>query len=261
MGVAKFLNLPGQHSIFYYGLLVILAGVAIQAVGIGSLYFFKRSGEKRANALYGLLLLSFGCTMSHYIMMMTGLTARYPVLSFLPIYFTLSFPPLLFFHIKFNLYPLYRFRLTDTKHLLLPVGQFVYFLWALIVAPTFTSPLSRQFYNPFYGAMETALYLFTFFAYLFFGYRYIVQKRTQIRNSRDAQLVRYLGRLVQILFILFATHTAFVLTDFVSYEFLQINLRAVKLYAALGMLSFAALVLWSSIYGLQVLIWGRKVLK
>ncbi|MBK8654343.1 MAG: hypothetical protein IPN20_10655 [Haliscomenobacter sp.] len=82
-----------------------------------------------------------------------------------------------------------------------------------------------------------------------------------MRTSRDTQLVRYLSKLVQVLFILFCVHTVFVLTDFISYELMHINLRAVKPYAAFGILSFAALVLWLSTYGFQVLVWGRKVLK
>jgi hypothetical protein len=242
-------------------LLVVLTAVALQAFVVGSLFFFKRSGEHRANVLYGLLLLAMGGTLSHYIIQITGLSERFPGLCFLPVYCTLSFPPLLFYHIKFNLYPGYRFRPTDLKHGILPVGQLIFFLGMFLSPIAYKMHIGRQFYNPFYGAMETALYLLTFFAYAYFGYRYVVQKRSQIRNSREAQLVRYLGRMVQIVWILFSIHAIFVLTDFISFEFLQINLRAVKPYAALGILSFAAVVCWLSTYGFQVLVWGRKVLK
>jgi len=50
-----------------------------------------------------------------------------------------------------------------------------------------------------------------------------------------------------------------VVSDFVAYEFLQVNMRAFKPYAALGVLSFTALVLWVGTYGFQVLLWGRRV--
>lgn len=261
MGVHQFLHLPGQHSIFYYALLALLGLVALQSIFTGSLYFFKRSGEKRANALYAFLLFSMGGTLIHYLLQITGTVQFFPRLAFLPVYATLSFPPLLFYHIKISLYPAYRFRLTDVKHLLLPGGQLIYF-WILFLSPVaFKTSFDRQFYNPFYGAMETALYLGTAFAYMYFGYRYTLQKRRQLRSSREIQLVRYLSRFVQVLSVLFAVHTVFVLTDFISFEFLHINLRTIKPYAALGILSFAAVVSWINIYGAQVLIWGRKVLR
>ncbi|MBK8045499.1 MAG: hypothetical protein IPN20_01060 [Haliscomenobacter sp.] len=261
MGVTRFLDFPGHHSIFYYLLAAVLTGIFLQALGIGGLFFFKRSGEKRANLCYGLLLIAFSLTLLHYILLMTGIPERFPHMYFLPVYFTLSFPPLLFYHIKLNLYPAYRFRRSDGKHLILPVGQFLFFLGVFLSPIAYKSHVERAFFNPFYGASETALYLLTFFAYLYFGYRYIQEKRRHLRTSRDTQLVRYLSKLVQVLFILFCVHTVFVLTDFISYELMHINLRAVKPYAAFGILSFAALVLWLSTYGFQVLVWGRKVLK
>ncbi|MFM8450787.1 MAG: hypothetical protein ACKOAY_11835 [Haliscomenobacter sp.] len=261
MGVHQFLHLPGQHSIFYYALLALLGLVALQAVITGFLYFLKKSGEKRANALYAFLLFSMGGTLIHYLLQITGADQFFPQLAFLPVYATLSFPPLLFYHIKISVYPAYRFRATDIKHLLLPGGQLIYF-WIIFLSPlTFKMLLGRQFYNPFYGAMETALYLATSFAYMYFGYRYVLQKRRQLRTSREVQLVRYLSRFVQVLSLLFAIHALFVLTDFISFEFLHINLRTIKPYAALGILSFAAVVSWLNIYGAQVLIWGRKVLR
>lgn len=62
-----------------------------------------------------------------------------------------------------------------------------------------------------------------------------------------------------MLFFLFVIHAVFVITDFICYEFLGINLRSVRPYVALGMLSFAALAFWLGTYGFQVLVWGRKV--
>ena len=43
-----------------------------------------------------------------------------------------------------------------------------------------------------------------------------------------------------------------IIADFISFELLNINLRSVKSYAAFGMLSFAALLFWLGLYGIQV---------
>ena len=125
----------------------------------------------------------------------------------------------------------------------------------------FKSQFGRHFYNPFYGAFEQFLYLSTFFAYMYFAYRYIRQKRRHIKDGIEAKKILYLKYLVQILFVLFFVHSVFVVWDFFSYEFLNINLRTVRPYAALGALSFAALLFWLGIYGVQVLLWGKRLFK
>ncbi len=252
------------YSIFYYLLLLALTGGLLYGLGVGVLFFLKRSGEKRANTFFGFLLLAFSLTLLHNVFIITGFFEAFPRWKFLPIYYTLAFPPLLFYYVKLNCYPSYGLRWTDLKHAMLPFGQFLFFFILFLMPVSYKAGIDRNFYNPFYGAFEQFLYLSTFYAYLYFAYRYVVQRRRQAQARAKQQpwtwkRVVYLEKLLQILFFLFCIHTFFVVTDFTSYELLNINLRAVKPYAALGALSFAALVYWLCIYGTQVLIWGRRV--
>lgn len=260
-GVIKDILTSEEHSVFFYLLLLVLVLGVLQALVIGGLFFFKRSGDKRSNAFFGLLLITFGLTVLHYILVFLNVFDRFPRLYFLPIYYTLSFPTLLFYHIKLNLYPAYRLRATDVKHFILPIGQLSFFLTLFFSAVEYKSQIGRYFYNPFYGAFEQALYLTTFYAYLYFAWRYVRQKKHHIQSRGEARKVWYSEKLLQILFLLFVIHTIFVLGDFISYEFLHINLRTVKPYAALGVLSFVALLFWLGTYGFQVLLWGRKVFR
>ena len=259
MGMTRFLDFPGAHSIFYYLLLFVISVIALQMMVTGVLFFLKRSGEMRANACFGTMLVAFGLTQTHYVFLITGLSQRFPWLSVLPLYYTLSFPPLLFYYIKLSLYPAYRFRWTDAKHIAFPLGQFLFFLvLSLSRASVF---LEREFLNPFYGGIEMALYLGTFFAYLYFGHRFIREKREHLRLSGEVRLIRYLDKLVKVLFFLLCIHAVLIASDFISYEILQLNLRFFKPFAAVGVLSFAAIGQWLGIYGFQVLVWGRKVLR
>lgn len=250
-----------DRSYLFYIFVGFLIICTLQGLLIGGLYFLKRSGKKQANAYYGLLLITFSLTLAHQILKITGFFDNYERLYFLPIYFTLSFPTLLFYHVKFTLYPNYKLRLTDIKHFILPIGQFLFFLFIFITAMNANAKVDRHFYNPFFGAFEQAIYLTSFFAYMYFAYRYIVYKRQKVQSGAEAKQVRYLEKLVQILFFLFCIHTLFVVIDFVYYEFFDTNLRSSKIYAASLALSFAALLLWLSIYGFQVLFWGRKIFK
>ena len=156
------------------------------------------------------------------------------------------------------------------KHFMLPFAQWLFFWSIFLRRPLDKMAVSRDFYNPFYGGLEQAIYLASFFAYLYFSYRYVYQRRYHLRQSSanaqrreklsvgEGRKVWYLSKLLKGLFILFGIHTAFVLTDFFCYEFLYINLRSVRVYAGLGAMSFAAMVYFLSVYGFQVLFWGRK---
>lgn len=252
-------TLLGEHSIFFYLLLFVLGAGVLLSVSVGGLFLLKRTGEKRANRFFAVLLITIGLTLLHNMLYFTRFYEQHPRWYFLPIYFTLAFPTLLFYYVKFNLYPVYKLRWTDMKHFILPIGQWLFFAVLFLMPVEYKSTVDRNFYNPFYGAFEQCLYLGAFFAYLYFAYRYVRHKRRRVRGPYERKKVIYLAKLLQILFILFCGHTVFVVGDFLSYEILGINLRAFKPHLALGMLSFAALVYWLSIYGIQVLLWGRRV--
>ncbi|NRB62565.1 MAG: hypothetical protein HRU40_05970 [Saprospiraceae bacterium] len=248
-----------DHSFYFYLLIGVLIFGILQAIGIGCLFFLKRSGDRRANGFFGLLLITFGLTVFHYVLWFLDVFILYPRLYFLPVYFTLSFPVLLFYHVKLSMYPGYQLRSTDIKHFVLPLGQFVFFLCLFFAPVSYKETIGRWFYNPFYGAFEQFIYLFSFYAYMYFAWRYVHQKKGHIQNKAEGKKVWYATKLLQVLFVLFFVHTLFVIGDFISFEFLHINLQSLKTFTALGVLSFVILLYWLGIYGFQVLLWGRKL--
>ena len=249
----------GHHTIPFYILITFMAVGVLQSLSIGGLFFFKSSGIKRSNYFFALLLICFGFTLFHNILFLIDFYDFYPRLKFLPIYFTLSFPVLLFYYVKLDLYPTYRLKPSDAKHFVLPVGQFIYLLINCLLPLDQKFQTDRCFYSPFYGAIEQLLYLSLFFAYLYFARRYIIHRRKKNRDPSQVRRLFYLRKLVKVLFILFLVHAIMVVTDYAAYEFLQVNMRAFKPYAAFGILSFTALVLWVTTYGFQVLLWGRRI--
>ena len=174
-----FLDL-GEKSIFFYLLIFVLGAVAAHCMSVGALFFFKRSGDYRANAFFGSLLILFGLTVLHNILYFSGVYEYYPRLKFIPLYYTLAFPPLLFYHVKLSLYPAYHLRGTDVKHFLLPVMQFLFFFTLFLLPASVKGQWDRSFYNPFYGAFEQVLYLSSFLAYLYFAHRYVRQRRLEL---------------------------------------------------------------------------------
>jgi hypothetical protein len=262
MNFSNYLPWPlrGEHTVFFYLLLTVLLAQVTYSLVVGGLFFLKSTGDKRSNAFFGALLIVWGLTLGHYCLVLADLYSKFPSIYFAPIYHTLWFPTLLFYHIKLSLYPNYHFKLSDIKHFLLPLGQLTFFLTMFIQSLEFKASLGRRFFNPFYGALEQLIFLGFFFMYLFFAYRYVAHKREHLRSPLDARKVFYANKLIQYCFLLFVVHTLFVVTDFVCFELLAINLRASRVYAALGLLSFSGVLFWLGVYGFQVLLWGRRVL-
>ena len=246
------------YRILYYLFLLVLVANILQGLGTGFLYFLKQSGVKRANYFYGFLLITFSLTVVHNLFLVIHFYTNFPAFSYLPIYFTLAFPVLLFYHVKLSLYPAYKLKRSDIKHFILPLGQLIFFLVYFLKSVEEKTPIERHFLNPFFGGIEQFLYLVTFYAYMYFAYRYIVQRQKTVKVRRELRLVLYLKKMILILFNLYLIHTVFVLSDFISYQVFDINLRSYEFFAGAGILSFAGLNYWLSIYGFQVLFWGRK---
>lgn len=241
--------------------LALMATAALAAGVIGGLFFVKRSGDRRANLIYGTLLLAAGLTQFHFLFDFAGWPARWPGLRFLPTYFTLWLPVLLFFWVKVRLYPEYRLRWTDAKHLALPLAQLLFFAGRWLV-PEWRGPAAgRSFYSPFYGGLEQALYLIYWPLYLFFSYQYFRRKRAALNRPVLPRLLWYIRKLLKGCGLFVLAYAILALGDFVSFKYLNADLRGQAWYAALQSLTFSILVYWLSTFGFQILLWGRKLLR
>ncbi len=231
--------------------IALLLGV-VAGLFVGNYYFLRDGVEKKADWLFGLLLCAFSFTLLHILMNHKGLFKLYPILQSLPIYYTLSLGPLLFHFVKIKLFPEYQLKWSDGKHLILPIGQGLYFLFFLFQPISFKLEFERNFFSPFYGAMEMIFYISTFFVYHYFAYRYIKAKRSQMKstkNSRTVLKVAWLKRMVKALFTLFFLNAGYILTDFFSYKLFNIDLHHFRGFNYLGSISFAAMLGWLTFNG------------
>jgi hypothetical protein len=228
---------------------LLLAACLLFAAITGLFFFFRKKTDKKGDVFFATLLFAFAFLLLQHVFILLGIYQQRPQLLFLPVYFTLSFGPLLFFSVKLWLFPTYRFVWSDLKHAILPLGQLLYFLIIFFTAVPFKKDLGRNFYSPFYGGVEMLIYILTFYLYLYSAYRYIRYKRGALRHSKDQlakQNVLFLKRLVKVLFVLFWINSGYIVTDFVVYEILNVNLHSLKGFTRFGDLSLAAMVFWVS---------------
>lgn len=238
--------------------LLVMSATILAGLIIGGLFFLKQSGERRANRLYGTLLLLGALTQLHFALDFGGYLVRNPDLRFLPIYFSLWLPVLLFSHVKISLFPGYRFRWTDMKHLALPIGQTVYFL-LIWLFPALRHEQGRYFYNPFYGGLEQALFLAGWPMYVFFSALYLRRRRAMLGARSLPRLLWYLRKLLKGVLLFILAYAVLSGADFLAHKYLWTALRSQIWYAGAQALSFTVLLLWLCVYGGQVLIWGRRL--
>ena len=104
---------------------------------------------------------SFLCTYTllHNILDFTGVYEWFPSVKFLPLYLHCQFSHAAFYYVKLSLYPAYELRWTDVKHFMLPVFQFLFFLF-FFMPGRIQNPLVGHFTTPL-RAFEQFLYLMT----------------------------------------------------------------------------------------------------
>ena len=223
-----------------------LLAASIGGSGMAIVYFSKKTGTRQANFLLALLLLTMSLTLLDNLFVLAGWFNRFRWLYFLPIYFTFSFGPLLFFFVKSHLYPTFRLSRKDFKHFILPIVQLGFFITAFFeIHPAEQTP-GTSIFLPYYGTFEKPLYLLSFGTYLYFARRFVVHRTAQpIEFAWQRQKIFRLRLFVRILFLAFLTHAFFILADWFSYRWLGLSLNNVRSFFWLGDVAAAALLLWS----------------
>lgn len=233
--------------------LVLCAIVALNGA-VAVAFLLRKNENKRADLAFAGLLLAYSLTALHHVCILRGIFQASPHLTSLPIYLTLSLGVLLFFSVKLRLFPTYKFVGSDLKHAVLPFGQFAYFLGAFFLTDGL---LIRRFYSPFYGGLEMALYIFTFYIYQFAAYRFIRFKISALRKKQEGGQPLFealvLRRMLRVMLLLFWVNSAYIVTDFVMYELLRLNMHDFRGFTRFGDLSFAVMAGWAGLSGVQLL--------
>ena len=220
---------------------------------------FRKNANKRADYFTAAMLFAFALTCLHHILVLQNIYQERPEWLFAPIYLTLSLGMTLFYCVKLRLFPAYRFVVSDLKHFILPIGQWLYFVILFLgFSVAYREGLGRRFYSPFYGGLEMALYIGTFYFYLFGSYRYTQLKIAALRKKREGGEPLFeafvLRRMLRMMIILFWVNSAYIVIDFGMYELLQLDMHHFRGFTRFGDLSFAAMAGWAGLSGLQLLL-------
>jgi hypothetical protein len=232
----------------------ILLIAAASGWGLGWVFLLRSRGNRKANLQFAALLLLFSLSVFSNFLVQAGLLFPYREKYFVPLWYTLSLGPTLFFFVKFTLYPAYQFRWTDGKHFFLPLAQAAFYWWLYFSGKETQAWVWQHFLAPFFKTFEGVLYVFFFFLYLSLAYRYVKYKQAVVRRKGhfwEYSKTVWLQWTIKFLFGLTVVNTSYIAMDFFVYNFLGWNLYSVRGFSWLGDLSFAAMLLWLVIRGAQ----------
>ncbi|MFK7934248.1 MAG: helix-turn-helix domain-containing protein [Saprospiraceae bacterium] len=225
----------------------ILALGVLQGVFIGGIFLVKRTGNQKANTFLGLLLIAFSLALLDNLFFHTRIYERYPQWWLQPIRFTLAFGPLLFYYVKFTLFPTYKLRATDSKHFVLPVWQASFYTFTGLQSVAGKQQIWENFITPYYGVIEGGLFLASFFGYLLLAYRYVRYKQKIVEKRGyqwEFKKINWIRRVLKMLFILSCINAVYVVVNFIAYQVFDINLYSNPLFTWSINLTFAAMLYW-----------------
>lgn len=240
----------------YFVLLVLIASI-VQASILGVVFLFRKGINRKADAFFGALLLAFTSSSTAILLLRSrSIAPDFQHLYHLPLWFSLFFGPLLFYHVKFTLFPSYKMRSSDAKHFLLGCLQvgFLLYMWPKPIIEQ--NEIWQNFIMPCYGPLEYTAFLITLFLYLTISYRYIRYKLAILRKREDTAAIEeatMLRWMVKVFVVLMSIYSFFAITDFIAFNFYNINLYDMDHFRYAGDFVFAGMLLWLGYHGLKQL--------
>ena len=237
---------------------LIVAGLIalgiFQGLAVSLLFFFRVTGNKKSNRFFAYLLLVFSIALTNSLLLHLGIFHNNPSLQYIPLWYTLIFGPFLFYYVKFLLYPNYELRWSDSKHFLLPLVQGIFYWYVWFQSVDYKLWITEFVVFPFYKTLEGVLFVLSFFSYLALSYRYVKYKEATLKKRGfdwERLKIRWLKRVLRVLFLLAGLNTFYIVADFIAYQFFNLDLFGIKAYAYLTDLSFAAMLYWLAYSGLK----------
>ena len=222
---------------------------------MGTWYFVRLVGKREANLLLSVFLGVLSLSLLHNLLVNIGIFNNQPRYYFIPIWYTLSFGPLLFFFVKSRLFRPFHLQKKDFKHFIIPLLQATFYLAVGFRSAAFKGQLWETSYVPLGKPIEGLLYIIGFTFYLYYSYRFIRYKLALLARKKafawEIDKVNRLKRLVKGLIALFAISAVYIIGDFCTYRFLGLNLYNIRGFTYIGDLSFTLMVLWVSYYAFR----------
>lgn len=188
----------------------------------GLVLLFRKDGLRLANLLLGALLLSYGLTLTNSLLNLTGLASKYNFLYFLPISYSLSIGPFLYFYLKARTTPSFSFRKQDLVHFILPLWEFGLYMYVGFQSVEYKSMFWREVMAPYYQHLEGVMYFLSRFLYILLSFRILFAYKKKANYTWDEFEAKWLIRFLYVLAFLITITLIYDVADLIllnTYDF------------------------------------------
>jgi len=228
-----------------FTLLFVGAGV-LAALIIAILLVVEKSNSNQANRVLAVLLILSSLTLINLIIDFTGLNYINRNLFFLPLRYTLAIGPLLYFYVRFSLFPSHRFKLIDAFHLVLPLAQACFYLWLGFRGYAFKTKIWLNIIRP-YGEWEDIAFTLGLPFYLVLSFL-LIRNYKQLNPNAKHQL-RWMNRLLLIIIFVITVNLIYEAIDYSFTLGFAPNWCCPSWYFAPQMFFFGLLLFWMAFNG------------
>jgi hypothetical protein len=230
-------------------LLTVLQGFFVSVFS-----WLQKTETTTAKILFSSLITAFSLTLLNDLLLKFGVFHHHPKWLFLPIFFTYSFGPLLFFYVKASLYNAFRLHWKDIKHFMLPLAQIFFFCAMFFDAPEVKLHHWQNDFSIFYGTFAYPIYLLSFTIYAYFAYRFIKHKivamhQLKVTTEKEWRKVHRLRQVLKGWYILLLINSSFIIFNFITEYLFHYSLNTNKLYLFFNEMSMVAMSVWLAAYG------------
>ncbi|MEM1326519.1 MAG: helix-turn-helix transcriptional regulator [Bacteroidota bacterium] len=184
--------------------------VLICSALLAGFLFFKRAGRQLTNRLLASVLWIGALILLQNLIVLLALAHQFKTLYVLPLDFTLSIPPLVYFYFKFKLHPSQRFRGRDSVHAILPGVQAVLTIFLGFSSLSVKRWAWESGFLTIYEWVDNLL-----FPILIIGYGYaafqLLKERKQAQRQWNELLEQWLIRFLKVLIILVIVRVVFMI--------------------------------------------------
>lgn len=228
-----------------FTLLFVGAGI-LAALIIAILLIVEKSNTDKANRVLAALLILSSLTLIDLIIDFTNLNALNRNLFFLPLRYTLAIGPLLYYYVRFSLFPSHRFKLIDTLHLVLPLAQALFYLWLGFRTYAFKTKIWLNVIRP-YGEWEDIAFTLGLPSYVLLSFL-LIQSYKRLNPKAKHQL-RWMNRLLFIIALVIAVNIIYEAFDYSFTLGFAPNWCCPSWFFAPQMFFFGLLLFWMAFNG------------
>lgn len=217
---------------------IIIISQVISAILV---LFFQKKNRYSNKILIGILVV-FGFWMTNILLRVSGTFKVHPNLYFIPINFSLSFGPLIFFYIKSLTNKDYRLEFKAYKHFIPLIIQFVFYAVCFLLPYSMKRSFWINVHSTYTYDFEIILVQLSLIIYLILSIRYFRNYKTYIANT-FSETSKISLRWLRVVIILFLALAILWMVDFLAwiilgitnlYSLLEILIAIMALVLALG---------------------------